>query len=464
MVLGWARVLLLTWFVALVGVAGLRADAPVDLQDRLVTRTLANGMHVTVLPDPALRTVATELWVHVGSANEEQETRGFAHLFEHLMFGGTVEHSKEDYALLHESHGGYENAFTSFDETVYISEIPPAGHDEVLALEADRLVNLALSEENLANEKKIVTEELRLRTENDPMVRVMLTALEAILGEHPYAVTPAGTKEDIARADLEQARGFYRRYYRPSNVHLVVVGPVDPRRVLARVEEVFGSLEPGAGPPEDVPEVMGWPMPGLVRLEEDLPPVETVIAGFPLPSPDSADHAALEVMRELLGGGRIDPFVEELVRRRKKAIYAQTEHLEFRKGGAVIFAAAFLPYHRERTERRLVRETLQVLARMEWLDEAGFEGARRRLLQRVYRGAYSPVALADSLGRARWWRGDEKLALRHASELEAVRLEDVRRVYRTYLAEAEPVMLIIRPEHVPLYVQLFGWLYPLLQR
>ena len=458
------RWLLLGGVVVAAGVCGVGAEGLADLESRVVSRRLANGLEVTIVPDARLETVATQVWVHVGSANEEEQTRGFAHLFEHLMFGGTASHPKEDYALLHERHGGYENAFTSFDETVYVSEIAPEGHDEVLALEADRLVNLALSEENLANEKKIVTEELRLRTENDPMVRVMLRALEAILGEHPYALSPAGTREDIARATLEHAREFYRRYYRPTNAHLVVVGPVDPQHVLARIEEVFGPLEAGEGPPADVPEVLGWPMPELVRLEEDLPPVETVLVGFPLPTPRHPDHAALAVMRELLGGGRVDPFVEELVRRRKKAVYAQTEHLEFRRGGAVIFAAAFLPYHRERTERRLVRESLEVLGRMQWLDEASFEGARRRLLRRVYGEAYSPVALADSLGRARWWRGDEKLALHRAEELRAVSQEDVRRVFRKYVTDAEPVTLVIRPERVPLYVRLFGWLYPLVQR
>ena len=189
-----------------------------------------------------MQIVATQVWYHVGSANEEPRTRGVAHLFEHLMFGGTAAHPKRAVWDHHERFGGYVNAYTSFDETVYVSTIPPAGHLPLLDLEADRMVNLSLTDENLANEKRIVTEELRLSTENDPMSRLFTEALKRIFGEHPYSLSPVGTKEDIAAATLEHARDFYERYYRPRNAHLVVVGPVDAPAVLARIREVFGPL------------------------------------------------------------------------------------------------------------------------------------------------------------------------------------------------------------------------------
>ena len=175
-------------------------EAPAEL---LSTR-LDNGLQVTILPDPESRFVATNLWYHVGSANEQTSSRGFAHLFEHLMFGDTKTYGKREYAALHHRFGGYENAYTTFDETVYISEITPGQHRRVLEMEADRMVNLVLSQENLDNEKRIVSEEIRASLENDPFARIMRATLEAVLGDHPYGHPPAGTREDVAAATLER--------------------------------------------------------------------------------------------------------------------------------------------------------------------------------------------------------------------------------------------------------------------
>src|SRR5262245_9099728 len=218
-----------------------------------VATKLPNGLEVSILPDPAAPIVATQVWYHVGSANEDKGSRGLAHLFEHLMFGATKTHGKEDYERLHHRFGGDENAYTSPDETVYVSEIPPEGHAEVLALEADRMRGLVLSEENLANEQKIVTEELRLRTENDPMSRLFVEAQKQLLGDHPYAFSAVGEKKDVAAATVASCRSFYDRYYHPDLAHLVIVGPVDADATLREVERAFGPLAPGATRPAEVP-------------------------------------------------------------------------------------------------------------------------------------------------------------------------------------------------------------------
>ena len=142
--------------------------------ENFVDETLANGLRVTIVSDPSLPVVATRVWYHIGSANEDPQQLGFAHLFEHLMFGGTAKSPKEAYWQWHTRHGGSVGAHTAFDETVYESDIPPEAFPEVLDFEADRMLNLALNEDNLANEKKIVTEELRLRNENSPEARLYI--------------------------------------------------------------------------------------------------------------------------------------------------------------------------------------------------------------------------------------------------------------------------------------------------
>jgi zinc protease len=161
--------------------------------------------------------VATQVWYHVGSANEDENSRGLAHLFEHLMFGATGTYARGDYSRFITAAGGDDNAFTSPDETVYVAEVPPVAYEEVLRREADRMRHLAITEDNLANEKKIVTEELRMRGENDPVARLLVKAQQALLGDHPYAYDPSGSKEDVGNATVTRCRAFYDRYYHPNN-------------------------------------------------------------------------------------------------------------------------------------------------------------------------------------------------------------------------------------------------------
>jgi zinc protease len=426
-----------------------------------VAETLPNGLRVSIVADATMPIVATQVWYHVGSANEEPQTRGFAHLFEHMMFGGTPSHPKRAVWDHHESFGGRTNAYTSFDETVYVSEIPPDGFAGVLGLEADRMVNLSLTEENLANEKRIVTEELRVSTENDPWSRLFIEAFKRLLGEHPYALTPVGTKEDIAAATLDHARDFYRRHYRPRNAHVIVVGPVDAAATLEEIRTVFGSLPADGVTPPDVPELLDWPFPEHLELQEDLPPVEIAVVGFPLPAPGHTDSAALDVLQEVLERSAIDPFEDELVRKRHRAIEAGTEIYTARRGGVIAFYAASLPYRRQATAFRHVDEAREILGRFEWLDEPRLAAAKRRLVQRQQQRSYYAASLADAVGRAAWWEGNETRVFDETRRLAAVTLEDVRSAYRRYVLDARPVRLYVSPEHVPLYVHLFGWLYPL---
>ncbi len=443
--------------------AGARGDGGNE-PPGYVSETLPNGLEVSILPDPAAPIVATQVWYHVGSANEQPGQRGLAHLFEHLMFGRTTHHEKTVYWDFHHRHGGSENAYTSEDETVYLSEIAPQEHLGVIDLEADRMVNLVPDPENLENEKKIVNEEFRMRAENNPEIRVLVAAQKAILDDHPYAVDPSGTKEDVSAATLAECFDFYERYYRPDNAHLVISGPVDARSTLDAVERAFGPIPGGGRTPPDVPALLGFEYPEEVDLREDLPPVKTAVIGFPLPPADATDAAAVEVLVQMLSRGAVDPFREEIVARRHKAVVAGTEVIEFRRGGAVVFYAASLPYRRKRTAFRLMEEARARLGRLDWLTEETLASAKKALERQQLEGDYYTASRARAIGMARWWEGDERKAFDRLDRLNAVTRDQVATVFRRYVMEPRPVRLYVVPERIPILVRLFGWLYPLVSR
>jgi zinc protease len=433
------------------------------LAGALVQARLDNGMVVSILPDRDAPLVATQVWIHAGSADERPGERGLAHLFEHLMFGGTAAHPKQDYAELHHRHGGYENAMTTPDETVYLSTIAPAALDEVLAMEADRLRSLEVSPANLENEKRIVLEELRLRTENDPMARAFISAQRQLLGGHPYAYDASGNKDEVQAATVDRATEFRDRHYRADRAHLVIVGAVDPDATLAKVKALFGPIPAGATPVPEVPALDTWTFPARIAVKEDLPPVEVAVAGFVLPPAGSPDEPAIDVLLQLLDGGAVDRFREVLVVDGKRALEGGTESLRLKRGGAVVFYGANLPYRRETTAFRDLDRARATLASLDWLTEETVASAKRALRRERLRRSYFVDERADALGRAAWWRGDAARALDEDARLARVTREDVAAAFRRYVGEKEPIRLYARPERVPLWVRLFGWLYPLVR-
>jgi zinc protease len=456
------RILVACLLVALRAPAA--GSAPTSPPPGFIDHVLPNGLQVTIVPDTSLPIVATRIWYHVGAANETPNTRGFAHLFEHLMFGGTPTHPKGAWEAHHHRFGGIENAHTSWDETTYESDIPPAGFHEVLVMEADRMVNLSLDATLLENEKRIVTEELRASIENDPYDRMLTAALKSLCGDHPYAVTPLGTKEDLAAATLEQTRAFYARYYRPRNAHLVIVGPLDGPATLAEVERIFGAIPAGGETPPDVPSLWGWKFPEHIKLQEDLPPAEVAVLVYPLPPPDSEDDVALGVLEQILASSKVDPFREDLVRTRHQALEAGIQVLGLRRGGVLCFYSAVLPYRRESGQFDVMNETMRTLERKEWLTDARLAGAKRKMLRAIEQQRYRAGERADALANSRWWRGDATLAFTRADRVAAVSRADVARVFDRYVTNARPVAVYIQPEKVPIMLQLFGWMLPLVMR
>lgn len=427
----------------------------------LVQTTLPNGLEVTILEDPTMPVVATQVWYHIGAANEAKNGRGLAHLFEHLMFGATTTYARGDYGKFVTSVGGEENAFTSPDETVYVSEVPPQASEGILRREADRMRNLALTEENLGLEKKIVTEELRLRTENDPMSRLLVQAQHALLGDHPYAYDPSGSKADVAAATVESCRAFYDAYYHPNNAHVIVVGPVDSARALQTIKDTFGVLPSGGTSPTDVRPLDSWSFPAYVSLKEDIPPVEVALVGTALPPADAKDADAVAVLLEVLAGRSVDPLKEIVVKRRKKAIEAGIETISLRRGGGIVFYSASLPYRRASTAMRVLDEAIAELDRMDWLTNETLQSGKRRILEDDAGTLVFAARRATEIGESQWWLGDAGRAFDRAQRIGAVTKEDVAAAWRTHVRDAKRIRVYVKPEHVPAYIRLFGWLYPL---
>ena len=429
---------------------------------RFTSKRLDNGLQVSVYEDQRMPIVTVQLVYYIGSSHEDDDSRGLAHLFEHLMFSATENYPERAVFKLIEQHGGSTNATTSFDETRYFASVPPGPHIGVLEIYADRMVNLLVTEEDLDRDKKIVLEELRVNAQNDPINRLGFEAVRQGFGKHPYAISPLGTEDDVNRATVAGCIEFYQRYYGPQNAHLSIVGPVGIEETLELAERLFGGIDKQVESPRAVPSLANWDFPEELNLSDDIPPVEASALVFELPTALSEDYEAIRLMILLISG--LDGFEDELVRKRRRALYAQMFDLPTKAGRVLAFASISLPYRRKATAFLHLEQTLETLARFEWLDEQSLHAAKRRYLQTEYQGRYRSSSMASRIEFAHGWQNDVRRAFDREDRINAVSLEDIKRVFQRFVVNSEPTRIYIEPERVPWYVSTFGWLYPLADR
>jgi zinc protease len=217
--------------------------------------SLVNGLQVILYPDLSVPITAVNLWYRVGSANENKDKTGFAHLFEHMMFQGSQNIPKEGHFRFIQEAGGSLNGSTSTDRTNYYETVPANYLELALWLESDRMGFMlpALTQEKLDNQKEVVMNERRQRYENQPYGKAWETLFSNLFSEnHPYHWPTIGWMEDIAKFELNDVKSFFRTYYVPNNSALVIGGNFEKGQAKELVDKYFSAIPKGIN---SIPEV-----------------------------------------------------------------------------------------------------------------------------------------------------------------------------------------------------------------
>lgn len=280
------------------------------------TATLENGLELVVIANHRSPVVTHMIWYKAGAADEEPGHSGAAHLLEHLMFKGTKTRAPGEFSAIVSRNGGQENAFTSWDFTAYHQSVAKDRLPLVMALEADRMTNLVLSEEQVASEKQVVLEERRQRVENDPGAMLGIYADGILFFNHPYRRPIIGWENEIEALTTEDVLAFYRRWYAPNNAVLVVAGDVTMAEVRPLAEATYGRVPP-AKTPERL-ELVEPPAktPRRIELEDPRVRQETWSRSYIAPGARTGESSLaqpLEVLAHLLGGGPSSRLYRELV-------------------------------------------------------------------------------------------------------------------------------------------------------
>lgn len=299
------------------------AIGPLHAQDAKIFQfALQNGMQVLVVPDHRAPIVTQMLWYRVGADDDPPGMSGMAHFFEHMMFRGTPSYPGDQFAKTVARNGGVENAFTTHDYTAFYEQIARDRLATVMALDADRMSNLDLSDPNVHTERDVVLEERRMRIDNDPR-SLMREQMEAALYlSHPYGRPVIGWPEEIRHIGRMEAEDFYQHHYAPNNAILIVAGDVTAQEVRTAAETEYGKV-----PARTIAlraEFAQPPRLSETRMTIARPDVKVPlflrlyrVVSYTEARPGGAE--ALETLAQLMGGDATSAFYRELVVKRKLA-------------------------------------------------------------------------------------------------------------------------------------------------
>jgi len=304
---------------------------------------LDNGLQVLVKEDHRSPVVVSMVWYRAGSMDESTGTTGVAHVLEHMMFKGTTDIAPGEFSKMIARAGGRDNAFTNRDTTVYHQQLHKSQLALALRLEADRMANLLLPKEEFDKEIRVVMEERRLRTEDQPRSllyeQFMATAYQA----HPYRTPVIGWMKDLENMTVQDARDWYRRWYTPANATLVVVGDVDAQEVFAEAKRWFGPI--GSRPLEPRKALTEPPQRGMrrvvLRASAELP---QVMMGWHVPTLRDVEHDwepyALWILAAVLDGNEAARLPRNLVREQRIAVSANANYDAVNRGPGIFVLSA----------------------------------------------------------------------------------------------------------------------------
>jgi zinc protease len=277
--------------------------------------TLANGLRVIVHEDHTTPMAVVNVMYDVGARDEDANKTGFAHLFEHLMFGGSVNIPEYDEPL--QMAGGENNAFTTSDLTNYYITLPAENIETAFWLESDRMLSLAFDEKSLDVQRKVVSEEFKEHYINKPYGDVWHKMRELAYSTHPYKWMTIGKElSHIENASLEDVKEFFFKYYRPANAILVVGGDVTLDQVKALTEKWFGDIPAGVKLPRKLP--VEPPQTAAHKLEVKASvPLDALYKCYHMPGRVEQKYYAVDLISDILGGGASSRLHQVLVKEKK---------------------------------------------------------------------------------------------------------------------------------------------------
>jgi len=413
----------------------------VDLKE---TR-LANGLRVVTVEDHNAPVIAVNVTYNVGSRNEQPKRTGFAHLFEHMMFQGSENVGKSEHFMLVLNNGGTMNGTTNEDRTNYFEAMPANQLELALFLEADRMRSLAVTQDNLDNQRNAVQEERRIGLDNAAYGKSGEIQQELMYDNFAYKHDTIGSMDDLNAASVADVQAFFKMYYAPNNAVLTVVGDFKTADALATVKKYFEAIARQPDPPAVDMTEPEQKAERRTSVDDVLARAARVAIAYKTVPGNTADFYALQVLGNVLGGGGSSRLNQKLTREKELVTNANSSAQETRGvGGFYVTATPRRGVKTEDVEAAVYEEIgrLQKEPIADWELQKAKSGARRNFIN----GLQSSLNRANTIGQYSVYYGDPNLINTRLDKVMAVTKEDVQRVANKYLVATNRTVVITVPK------------------
>ena len=409
---------------------------------------LDNGLKLIVKEDHRAPVMVAQVWYKIGASYEPDGITGISHVLEHMMFKGTEDYPPGEFSRIIAENGGSQNAFTSQDYTSYFQRMEKSRLPISFKLEADRMRNLKLLEEEFAKEINVVMEERRLRTEDKPTGQTYEQFAAAAWTSSAYGSPTIGWMNDLENMNLADLAEWYQRWYAPNNATVVVVGDVDPKEVLALARKYFGPLKPERiEPPKPRIEP---PQLGKREVVVQVPAeVPYTIMGYKVPVLRTAiedwEPYALEVLAGILDGGDSARLATELVRGSRVVTSAGAGYDMYSRQ-ADLFLLDATP-----AADRTVDEAQQALFKQirrlqeEPVTKSELDRVKAQVVASDVYARDSIFAQGMKIGQLEAVGLDWRLADEYVDRIQAVTPEQLQAVAKKYLVEKQLTVAVLDP-------------------
>ncbi len=416
--------------------------------------TLDNGMRVITLEDHSTPIAAVQVWYHVGSKDEKPNRRGFAHMFEHMMFRGTQNIGPKAHFEYIRKVGGDANAYTSFDNTTYIQEVPSNQVEMVLWLEAERMAFLKINDGYFDTERNVVAEEYRLGREQ-PYGTAPDKILSQIFTKHPYRWTPIGDMDELRAASADELQEFWNTYYVPNNAALVVVGDVKHEQIVEQAKKYFGWIPSYPEPPRVTVKEPKRTKPLEIKIKERNGPVPIVGLGYRTVPTGHDDEIELDMLGRILGGGESSRLYRDLVTERDLAIVALSAGFSLEDDGIFAAGAVLSPFGDESDEVLAVLREHLAKVRKDGVTDAELTKAKNGMLRDAVTSQQTVASKAQLIGDAAVIKDDLEAVNRHFKEIDAVTVKDLVEVAERHFKPEQEIVIRIEPNLMGFIVDQF---------
>lgn len=389
--------------------------------------SLSNGLRVIVHEDKTTPLVVVNVLYDVGARDEDPERTGFAHLFEHLMFGGSINIPQYDEPL--QMAGGENNAYTTNDFTNYYCRLPAENIETAFWLESDRMLSLAFGEKSLDVQKRVVCEEFKEHYINKPYGDAWHKLRDLAYKVHPYKWMTIGKDlSHIEKASLKDVRDFFNKHYTPSNAILTVAGNISVEQVRVLAEEWFGDIPPGNKYYRHIPFEPRQTEKRLMEVQADVP-LDALYTCWHAYARTDPEYFAMDLITDILGSGSSSRLYQRLVKTERLFSNISCYHTGSMDAGLVVIEGKLIRGVSIEEGEKAIQEELEKI-RTEWLMPEELQKVKNRVESLL---AFEDVSLMNRANSLATYEliGDAGLINTEWERYNAVSADDIRRVSQT---------------------------------